>query len=77
MSPHDALRVLKELQLRPRVAHDMLVDCSSESERAAVVDKALELLRSGIVKRVIVDMRAAVSQVAIMLHDPRIPQKTK
>jgi hypothetical protein len=55
----------------------MLVDCNSESERAAVVDKALELLRGGIVTRVIVDVRATTSQVAIMLHDPRVPGNAK
>jgi len=74
MSPYDALRILTQLEPDAAVASDMLVDCDSESERAVVVDKALDLLRRGVVKRVIVDVRVPTAQVAIMFHDPRLPE---
>jgi hypothetical protein len=77
MSPYAALRILKQVERDARVANDMLVDCASEGEREVVVDKALDLLRRGVVKRVIVDVRLPTAQVAIMFHDPSPPGTTK
>jgi hypothetical protein len=71
MTPQAALQMLERLERAPRAESDMLVDCNSETEREALVQKALELLRRGIVKRVIVDVRESTSQVAIMLREPR------
>lgn len=70
LTPADALRILNAMERTPRVANDILVECSAAGEREAVTEKALELLRLGVVKRVIIDVRAGVGQVAILFHDP-------
>lgn len=77
MTPYMALRTLERLEREPRVENDLLIDCSSEMEREPLVEKALELLRRGIVKRVIVDIRLTTSQVTIMLRHPRVRGASK
>jgi hypothetical protein len=66
-----ALREMAFARARKQTPSDLLVDCASEKERDAVTREGYELLRRGLVQRVIVDTRASTWQVAIIFREQR------
>jgi len=73
MTADQALREMAFAKAQAQTPSDILVDCASEKERDAVSQEGYELLRRGLVKRVIVDTRASTWQVAIIFREQRYP----